>query len=230
MKNIVWVRPDGGVSVTRFAPEAEEKMTWAAENAGLLARKDALQADLVNLDVQIVFAQQDAEFGAERDISSLVALRSAVKSDLLTIAKVEEIRDTIGLDEHGHELILLARAQEAYDADRAAGGTKSFSYIGYVCKGHNLPIPADRTFRNAWKCDGQEVTHDIAKCQELTKERLRKEREPLFALLDVMIRDAQIEKDHATLEVALAERDRLRDVTKLADGVTDLEALKAIRP
>jgi hypothetical protein len=69
---------------------------------------------------------------------------------------------------------------------------------------------------------------DIAK--ELTKTRLRKERVTLFQSVDIAIRDAMIERDDEKLSQAIVERNRLRDITKLVDSATDLDALRAIHP
>jgi hypothetical protein len=69
---------------------------------------------------------------------------------------------------------------------------------------------------------------EIAK--EITKKRLRKEREQLFPAVDLAIRDAMIENDTVKLDLAIAERNRLRDITKLADQANDLSALRAIHP
>lgn len=87
-------------------------------------------------------------------------------------------------------------------------------------------ISSDRTFRNAWKHD---LTVDIPKAQEITKQRLREERKALFAQNDLAIQDAFISGVKKDLDDAVAERNRLRDVPTLADGVSNLEQLKALK-
>lgn len=87
-------------------------------------------------------------------------------------------------------------------------------------------IPTDRSFRNAWKHD---LTVDIPKAQEITRQRLRKEREKLFVENDMKLRDAMLSGIKKDIDDAVAERDRLRDVTRLADNVTDLEQLKVLK-
>lgn len=85
-------------------------------------------------------------------------------------------------------------------------------------------IPADRTFRNAWKHD---LTVDITKAQEITKEQLRKERQPLLEKLDVEV------MKNITDPVKLAEievqKQVLRDITKVVDTLTTVDELKAVK-
>lgn len=85
-------------------------------------------------------------------------------------------------------------------------------------------VPSDRTFRNAWKGD---LTVDMLKAVNITKDRLRAERAPLLVAQDVLMARAQ--ETGASTVAIIAEKNRLRDVTKLADkvGIT-LEQLKAL--
>lgn len=85
-------------------------------------------------------------------------------------------------------------------------------------------IPTDRTFRNAWKHD---LKVDIAKAQEIAKERLRVERAPLLSDLDVEFFKA-FETGADTSEV-MAEKQRLRDITKVVDTLTTAEELKEVK-
>ena len=82
-------------------------------------------------------------------------------------------------------------------------------------------VPSDRTFRNAWKSD---LTVDFPKAQALTKDRLRAERKPLLEAQDVLFQRALETGKDATAIVK--EKQRLRDVTKLVDVATTLDALK----
>lgn len=67
---------------------------------------------------------------------------------------------------------------------------------------------------------------NITKAQEITKDRLRAERAPLLQALDVQfVRALETGEDIAGIA---AEKQRLRDITKLVDGVTTPEELKAI--
>jgi hypothetical protein len=84
-------------------------------------------------------------------------------------------------------------------------------------------VPSDRTWRNALKYD---LTVDMPKAQGITKERLRAERAPLLTALDVQYQRAQEDGRDAT--IIISEKQRLRDVTKLADTATTLDELKAL--
>lgn len=85
-------------------------------------------------------------------------------------------------------------------------------------------IPTDRTFRNALKHD---LTHDKQKCVDITNNRLRAERAPLLADLDVKFIRAQ-ESGQETASI-VAEKQRLRDITKIANPSMTLEELKALK-
>ena len=57
---------------------------------------------------------------------------------------------------------------------------------------------------------------------------LRTDREPLFVANDLVLRDANIENDSVKLSAGIAERDRLRDITKLIDPCKTISEIKAI--
>ena len=84
-------------------------------------------------------------------------------------------------------------------------------------------VPSDRTFRNALKYD---LTVDMPKAQGITKDRLRQERTPLLTALDVQYQRAQ--EDGRDTTIIISEKQRLRDVTKLADKAMTLDELKAL--
>ena len=85
-------------------------------------------------------------------------------------------------------------------------------------------IPVDRTFRNALKHD---LTHDKQKCVDITNNRLRAERAPLLAELDVQVIRAQ--ETGAETSLLITEKQRLRDITKIANQSMTLEELKALK-
>jgi hypothetical protein len=82
-------------------------------------------------------------------------------------------------------------------------------------------------FFDAWELVNGKVEVSLAKATELTKKRLRAEREPLLAAQDVAFQRAQ--ESGADTTAIVAEKNRLRDVTKLADAQTTLEGLRAIK-
>lgn len=74
-------------------------------------------------------------------------------------------------------------------------------------------IPADRTFRDAWVISAGKITHDMAKCRELHKAKLRELRAPKLSALDVQFMRA-VESGDAAAQKTIAEQKRaLRDVT-----------------
>ncbi len=88
-------------------------------------------------------------------------------------------------------------------------------------------LPTANDFFDAWELADGVVTVSIAKAKELTKKRLRSEREPLLAAQDVAFQRAQEAGSDTTAIVA--EKNRLRNVTALADAATTLEGLRAIK-
>ena len=71
------------------------------------------------------------------------------------------------------------------------------------------------------------ININLNKAKEITKNRLRAERIPLLAAQDVAFQRA-LEQDLDTTEI-VAEKQRLRDITQLADQANTLEELKAIK-
>jgi hypothetical protein len=82
-------------------------------------------------------------------------------------------------------------------------------------------------FYDAWEMDATSVTVNLAKAKELTKARLRAERTPLLAAQDVLFQRAL--ESGADTTAIVAEKNRLRDVTNLADAATTLEELRALK-
>jgi len=87
-------------------------------------------------------------------------------------------------------------------------------------------LPAERDFRNAWELVNGVVGVSFGKAQDLTKDRLRAERQPLLDALDVAYQRAL--EDGADTTAIVAEKNRLRTITDLVDTATSLEQLKAI--
>ena len=67
---------------------------------------------------------------------------------------------------------------------------------------------------------------DINKAKDITKDRLRQEREPLLLAQDVAFQRAlEINADTSAI---VAEKQRLRDITTLVDTANTVEELKAL--
>lgn len=82
-------------------------------------------------------------------------------------------------------------------------------------------------FFDAWELVDGKVEVSLDKAKEITKKRLRTEREPLLQALDVAFQRALETGSDTT--VIVAEKNRLRDITKLADKETTLEGLRALK-
>ena len=81
-------------------------------------------------------------------------------------------------------------------------------------------------FFDAWELVDGKVEVSLAKATELTKKRLRLEREPLLAAQDVAFQRAL--ETGADTSAIVAEKQRLRDVTNFsATTLDELRSLKA---
>jgi len=98
---------------------------------------------------------------------------------------------------------------------------------GSVIIGNNTLPNEHNEFFNAWELSGSTVSVSMVKAKELTKVRLRIEREPLLAAQDVAFQRAM--ESNADTSAIVAEKQRLRDITQLADAAASLDALKALK-
>jgi len=72
------------------------------------------------------------------------------------------------------------------------------------------------------------ITINFEKAREITRERLRRERKPLLEEQDILFMRA-VENSQDKSEI-VAEKQRLRDITQLADSATTLDELKELKP
>ena len=84
-------------------------------------------------------------------------------------------------------------------------------------------ISSDRSFRNAWVLDN-EITVDISKAKDITKNKLRVERKPLLEAQDILFMQAQ--ESGSDTSGIVTEKQRLRDITNQVDSMTTVEELK----
>ena len=70
------------------------------------------------------------------------------------------------------------------------------------------------------------ITVNLTKAKVITKDRLRADRKPLLEAQDVLFMKAQ--ESGADTTAIVAEKDRLRDITKDADACTTTTQLKAL--
>jgi hypothetical protein len=73
---------------------------------------------------------------------------------------------------------------------------------------------------------GRLITININKAKDITKDRLRQEREPLLLAQDVAFQRAL--ESNADTTAIVAEKQRLRDITTLVDTANTVEELKAL--
>lgn len=85
----------------------------------------------------------------------------------------------------------------------------------------------DNDFFNAWELVDNVVLVNITKAKEITKNRLRAEREPLLVAQDVLFQRA-LETNADTVSI-VAEKNRLRDITKLVDSCSTTDQLRALK-
>ena len=99
---------------------------------------------------------------------------------------------------------------------------------GDVRDASSLTVPLDRTFRDAWKFNGNVVEVDMSKARDIHKDNLRAERAPRLEALDVDYMKALEAGSGA--EAIAAKKKELRDVTadsRIANASTP-DALKAL--
>jgi len=70
------------------------------------------------------------------------------------------------------------------------------------------------------------ITVNLNKAKDITKDKLRADRAPLLQSLDVQFQRA-LETGASTTAI-VTEKQRLRDITKLADAATTTDELKAL--
>ncbi len=98
---------------------------------------------------------------------------------------------------------------------------------GAVIVARSVLPEADSDFFNAWELQPENtIAVSITKAREITKERLRTERKPLLEAQDILFQRA-LETGASTTAI-VAEKQRLRDITLLADAANTLAELRAI--
>ena len=70
------------------------------------------------------------------------------------------------------------------------------------------------------------ITINLTKAKDITKDRLRADRKPLLEEQDVLFMQAQ--EAGSDTSAIVAEKQRLRDITKDADSCTTTDELKAL--
>lgn len=158
---------------------------------------------------------------------SLLIGRICLPDGSFTKAIQDMINDGFSEDE-----AIIAAGNAAIAASTAAGaGQELAGAIAGVFDSEHLPDGKadgsfDATFQGAFKLSESGVEICMTKASEIKKDMLRAERAPLLSKLDVeSSRNIEQALDNSPV---LAEKQRLRDITKLVDSVTSIAELKAI--
>jgi hypothetical protein len=86
---------------------------------------------------------------------------------------------------------------------------------------------SDNDFFDAWELSGSTVSVNLSKAKEITRKRLRAEREPLLQAQDVLFQRAL--ETSADTTVIVAEKQRLRDITNQVDSATTTAQLRGMK-
>jgi hypothetical protein len=104
--------------------------------------------------------------------------------------------------------------------------TKDTPEHSIIVDDSTLPQGVGASFFDAWELADGVVTVSLDKATEITKKRLRAEREPLLASQDVAFQRAL--ETGADTSAIVAEKQRLRDITNFsATTLDELRSLKA---
>ena len=90
-----------------------------------------------------------------------------------------------------------------------------------------LPKGTDEQFFNAWELHNGAISVNLDKAKNITKNRLREDRAPLFTAQDIAFQRAL--ETGADTSAIVAEKQRLRDITNLADACSTTEELLALK-
>ena len=111
------------------------------------------------------------------------------------------------------------------ELDIQAVKAKDTPSTSIIVQDSELP-QADNDFFDAWELSNGTVSVNLTKAKELTKIRLRREREPLLAAQDVLFQRAQ--ESNADTTAIVAEKNRLRNITNGVDTCTTTAELRAL--
>jgi hypothetical protein len=111
------------------------------------------------------------------------------------------------------------------ELDIQAVKAKDTPSTSIIVQDSELP-QADNDFFDAWELSNRTVSVNLTKAKELTKVRLRREREPLLAAQDILFQRAQ--ETNADTTAIVAEKTRLRNITNGVDTCTTTAQLRVL--
>ena len=98
---------------------------------------------------------------------------------------------------------------------------------GSIIVDQNTLPNADNDFFDAWELSDSTVSVNLSKAKEITRKRLRAQREPLLTAQDVLFQRAL--ETAADTTAIVAEKQRLRDITNQVDLATTTAELRGMK-
>lgn len=91
-------------------------------------------------------------------------------------------------------------------------------------------IPQTREYRDAWEDSGREIRHSMVKAREIHRGKLRRQRAPILAQMDVAYQRADEQNDKSGKRSVALDKQRLRDITAdpRIESAQSLEELRKI--
>ena len=128
--------------------------------------------------------------------------------------------------ENGNAAVMVATTEYLQDhtIEQCAAKDVPAGAEFHIIEEEDLP-QEHNDFFNAWELADGQVTVNLTKATDITKDRLRAERTPLLTALDVQYQRA-LESGSDTKAI-VAEKQRLRDITKIT--ATTLDELKVLK-
>jgi hypothetical protein len=86
-------------------------------------------------------------------------------------------------------------------------------YVSYAAVSAD-DIPTHRDYRNGWAFDGKTIVHDMVRCRDIHRDKLRELRKPKLAALDIAYQRADEAGDSKLKKDIAKQKQVLRDITK----------------
>ena len=113
---------------------------------------------------------------------------------------------------------------------RAKGKMSLKTYLTFPIREYKIIDAGDLApdFQNFKAARKYDLTLDVPKAREIHKDRLRIDRQELFAANDVIINEGLLYGDQKKIDAGKAEKERLQNIPQLVDAAATIEEIKAI--
>lgn len=111
--------------------------------------------------------------------------------------------------------------------DQVLSRVKAEGYPNAFIADETILPNADNDFFDAWELSDSTVSVNLSKAKEITRKRLRAQREPLLTAQDVLFQRAL--ETAADTTAIVAEKQRLRDITNQVDSATTTAELRGMK-